>query len=90
MSPERSGVRLRDIGDARIELSEPVSQDLEAETARHRIAFPWLISGAALLLLFGILIGLFLMDGFWKPPPPSAVKSTIRFEAGHWLAGIMN
>jgi len=79
--------RLRDIGDARIEIGGPATYPLEAETARRRFSLPWLAAVVAITLLAGILIGRILIGRPQPAPALSVVISTIKVEPGHWLDG---
>ncbi|MDM7994127.1 MAG: protein kinase [Acidobacteriota bacterium] len=82
-------LRLRDIGDARIELSESASQAPYVESVPRRISFLRLMFGAAALIVISILVSLFITGGLRKPVPPSALRSIIPVEEGHWLAAVM-
>jgi serine/threonine-protein kinase len=79
--------RLRDIGDARIEILEPATQSSETETAWRRLPFLWLAVSAAVLLIVGVIIGPSLIGHFRKAPFVSAIKSTIQIGTGQVLAG---
>ena len=79
-------LRLRDIGDARIEIGEPAVHPSEPMPAPRRVPLGWLGAAAVLLLLAGIAIALALM-GYFQPHSPEPVVSTIKLEPGHWLAG---
>ena len=82
--------RLRDIGDARIEIGRSRnSVPMEAVPARRRFTLPWLVACAAIVLFAAVLIGLPLVRYFQPAPPASVVTSTIKVE-GHWLAGMRN
>jgi serine/threonine-protein kinase len=81
-------LRLRDVGDARLEIEAPVGYPSESVAARQRFSLPWLAAGAVVMLLAGILIGRLLI---WPPrstPSPSVATSTIKIEPGHWLDGV--
>ena len=83
--------RLHDIADARIEIGEAAAGrafPVEAAPAIRRFSLPWLITGAAVVLLAGIVIGLALMTYFQPAPSTSAVTSTIEVEPGYWLDGM--
>jgi eukaryotic-like serine/threonine-protein kinase len=81
------GSRLRDIGDARIEIAEPAVRPSETVPAPRRISPIWMVAGAAVLLVAGAIAGLWLMKYFRPTPSASAIKSTIKIRAGLALAG---
>ncbi len=82
------GERLRDIGDARLEIKEPAPYPSEAKTSRRRISPLWLGAGALVMLLAGILIERVLTGNFKPASPVLEVTSTIKVEAGLWLDGM--
>jgi len=78
------GLRLRDIGDAWLELESPA----ESLTAPRRFPIIWLASSAVVMLFVGILGGWFLRKDFQPgSSAPSVIRSTIKVEPGHWLDG---
>jgi Protein kinase domain/WD40-like Beta Propeller Repeat len=80
--------RLRDIGDARLEIEAPMRYPSGEEPARRRFSLAWLAGCTAVALLAGILIDRGLIK---HPQPallPSAITSTIKVEPGHWLEGM--
>jgi Tol biopolymer transport system component len=77
-------LRLRDIGDARIELTEPVSQPSETVSEPRRIPLPWLAAGAAVLLVACIIAGLGFIGYFQQAPTVSTVKSIIGVDPASW------
>jgi serine/threonine-protein kinase len=86
-------LRLRDIGDARIEIGESAAGDaipVEAVPAPRRLSLVWLAACAAVILLGGIIMGLALMSHFQPAPSASVVTATIKVEPGHWLEGMRN
>jgi serine/threonine-protein kinase len=80
--------RLRDIGDARLEIEAPVDYPYAVISAPRRPSFALLASGMAAILIAGIVIGLALMKYFRPAPSPSVVTSTIKVEPNHGLAGM--
>jgi serine/threonine-protein kinase len=82
--------RLRDIGDARLEIEAPAAIPSETVPASRRFSFPWLAAVAAAMLLAGILLGRFAIGPSKSAAPISApvVTSTIKVEPGYWLTGI--
>jgi len=82
--------RLRDIGDARLEIEAPVAYPSEAMAARRRPSLLWLVAATAVALLAGILIGPAIMR-YIRPatsPSVSVVTSTIKVEPGLRLDGM--
>ena len=80
--------RLHDIADARLELETPAPFPSEAAQAPRRLPLLWLVAGAAVMLLAGILIGPALIKHTGPAPSPSMVTATIKVEPGHWLDGM--
>jgi eukaryotic-like serine/threonine-protein kinase len=78
-------LRLRDIGDALIEIARPAIQPSETIPAPRRFSFRWLAVGAPLMLVVGIVTGLALIKYFHQAPPALAVKSIIKVEPGQQL-----
>jgi len=81
------GLRLRDIGDARIEIGETAVHPSKAVSAPWRLSLRWLSAVAALTLLAGIAIGFGLMR-YFQPAPAEPVVSTIKIKPGYSLAGM--
>jgi serine/threonine protein kinase len=79
--------RLHDIADARLEIEAPIIYPSEGIAARRRFSFLWLVSGAAIMLLAGILIDRVLIKHPQPPSSPRVVTSTIKVEPGHCLDG---
>ncbi len=80
--------RLRDIGDARLEIEPPFVYPAEAETARRRPSLVRLAAGTTVMLLSGIVIGLALLRHFRPASRAPVVTATIEVEPGHWLDGM--
>jgi serine/threonine-protein kinase len=78
-------LRLRDIGDARIEIAGPGTQPLETMLEPRRFSFPWMAASAAVMLIVGIVAGLGLVKYFQQAPSILTVKSTIKVEPGQQL-----
>jgi serine/threonine protein kinase len=74
------GQRLRDIGDARIEIAEPAAQASETAPAPRPISTLRLVAGAVVLLAAGAIAGLWLMQYFRPARSVSALKSIIKVE----------
>jgi serine/threonine protein kinase len=81
-------LRLRDIGDLRIEMGEPISQPLDAVAPPRRLLSRWLLAMAVAGPIAGILIGAGLMSYFRPTPSPPVTRAIIRIEPGQWLAGM--
>jgi len=80
--------RLRDIGDARIEIEESIAQPAEAVSVSRRYPFRWIVACAAVVLLVGILIGAALRKYSQPATSSPVVRSMIKVEPGHWLSGM--
>jgi serine/threonine protein kinase len=81
-------LRFHEIADARIELSEaPAAYPSEAVQAPRRPSLAWLVAGAAVIFLAGILIDRSLLRHTQSLPSASVVTSTIKVEPGHRLEG---
>jgi serine/threonine-protein kinase len=82
--------RLRDIADARIDMSEPIFEMPIPEPAKRRPAAPWLSVLIGASLIAGILLGLAMMKYLHlrHSPPLPLVKATIKVEPGLWLDGM--
>ena len=81
-------LRLRDIGDARIEMGESVPQSSEGAAASRRLSGRLLLAGIALTLIAGALIGAVLIWNFRHAPSALVTRAIIRIEPGQWLAGM--
>ncbi|MDD1751145.1 MAG: serine/threonine-protein kinase, partial [Methanothrix sp.] len=81
------GFRLRDIGDAWLEMEEPAAASSETLMARRRFPLVRLAACAVVLLLAGILTDRVWMKYFQPAPSASVVKTAIKVEPGHWLEG---
>jgi serine/threonine-protein kinase len=80
-------LRLHDIADARIEIGESIGQPLETVTVARRFSFGWLATGAAIILLAGLLIDLAVRKSTQPAPSFPVVRALIKLESGHWLDG---
>jgi serine/threonine protein kinase len=80
--------RLRDIGDARIEIGEPTTHSSETVPTPWRFPLLWLAAVAAVVFLAGILAERMLTKSSQTPIPASVVTATIKVEPGHWLDGM--
>ncbi len=79
--------RMRDIGDARLEIGEPATYPPEAVPVPHRFSLLWLAAGAAVMLLAGILIDRIFFKHPQPATSPSMITSTIKVEPGQRLQG---
>ena len=79
--------RMRDIGDARLEIEAPTGYPSESVTAPRRFSLVWLGVCAAGMLLAGIFVDRVLIKHAQPAPPASVVTSTIKVEPGHRLQG---
>jgi len=79
--------RLRDIGDARLEIEEAGAHPLEAAAVSRRLPLLWMASAAVVMFLSGFLIDQILIKRPQPAPPVSVVTSTIKIEPGHRLEG---
>jgi serine/threonine protein kinase len=80
-------LRLRDIGDARIEIGESATYPSEAVAAPRRFSLLSLAAFTTVILLAGILIDRLLIRHPQSAPSPSMVTSTIKVEPGLRLEG---
>jgi hypothetical protein len=81
--------RLHDIADARIEIHESTGKPNETVIAARPFSMRWLALGAALVLLAGILIGRVLPKHSETVLQSRVVRSVIKLEPGHILAGMI-
>ena len=81
-------LRLRDIGDAQIEMGESVPQSSEGAAASRRLSGRLLLAGIASALIAGVLIGAVLIWNFRHAPSALVTRAIIRIEPGQWLAGM--
>ncbi len=79
--------RLRDIGDARLEIEEPEAYPTEAVIAHRRYSLPLLGACAVVILVAGIIIGSALIRYIRPTHAPSVLTTTIKVEPGFRLAG---
>jgi len=80
--------RLRDIGDARIEIEAPTVYPSEAATVPRKFTLLWMAVLAGVMVVAGILIDRTVSGRSQRPPAPEVVTSTIKVELGHWLDGM--
>jgi serine/threonine-protein kinase len=81
-------LRLRDIGDARIEIGEsPTSRSASSPVSR-RFSLWWLVPCVVVALLAGIFVGRMLTKSSRPLPSAPMVISTIKVAPGHWLDGM--
>jgi serine/threonine protein kinase len=74
------GQRLRDIGDARIEIEELAAQASETSPPHRHISTLRFATSAVVLLVAGAIAGLWLMQYFRPVRSASALKSIIKVE----------
>jgi hypothetical protein len=83
--------RLRDIGDARIEMQEQMALAKEPLRVSQRLLRVWVIAACATMLVIGALIGPAVMK-YFKPEASQilqhVVRSPVRLEPGYWLDGM--
>ena len=79
--------RLRDIGDARLEIEAPGTHPSESSAARRRFPLLWVAAISAVMLVAGIIAGRLLTKRSQPIPSPSMVTSTIKVEPRHRLEG---
>jgi len=82
--------RLRDIGDAQVEMLEGLSEPAEAIPVSQRFSLLRLMSISAVVLVIGLLSGMLVMKYFKSGPSPTSqpvVPFPVRVEPGHWLDG---
>jgi len=82
--------RLRDIGDARVETLEGLSEPAEVIPVSQRLSLLRLLSMGAVILVIGLLAGTAVMKFFKPAASPTSqpvVRSAVRLEPGHWLDG---
>jgi serine/threonine-protein kinase len=82
--------RLRDIGDARVEMLEGLSEPAEVPPVSQRFSWLRLLAIGAVILVIGLLSGIAVMKYFKLATSPASqplVRSAIRLEPGHWLDG---
>src|SRR5262249_53289283 len=79
--------RLRDIGDARIEIGESLDQPAPAVSVSRRLSLPGLIAWVGIALITGVLVGVGLMKYGQRTSPAAIARYVIKLEPGHWLDG---
>jgi serine/threonine-protein kinase len=82
--------RLRDIGDARIEIEEIGSQSAEEAIITKRFPLGWILALSTGCILIGGVIGNVTKSSGKGSNSPSPVNSIIKVEPGHSLAGMRN
>jgi serine/threonine protein kinase/Tol biopolymer transport system component len=80
-------LRLRDIGDARLEIEASATHPSESSAAPRRFPLLWTAAISAVMLIAGIIAGRLLTRRSQITPSPSVVSSTIKVEPGHRLQG---
>jgi serine/threonine protein kinase/Tol biopolymer transport system component len=80
--------RLHDIADARLEIEAPTAYPPEATPVRRPFPLPWLVAGAVVMLLAGILIDRLLIRHPKTTLSAPTVTATIKVELGYWLDGM--
>ncbi|MBP1598508.1 MAG: serine/threonine protein kinase [Acidobacteria bacterium] len=83
-------LRLRDIGDARVEMLEGLAEPAEVIPGARRFPLMWVLSVGVVALVIGVLIGLAAMGRLRPAASPASqpvVRASVRLEAGHWLDG---
>jgi len=82
--------RLRDIGDARIDIEAPMAYPSETAPARRRFSLLWVAAISAVTLIAGIIVGR-LSTGHSEPVSSAPViTSTIKVEPSHRLQGTLS
>jgi serine/threonine-protein kinase len=79
--------RLRDIGDARLEIEASGTHPSDASAAPRRFPLLWVVAISAVMLIAGVMAGRLLPRGSQPTPSPLAVSSTINVEPGRRLQG---
>jgi eukaryotic-like serine/threonine-protein kinase len=82
------GNRLHDIADARIEIEAPAAPPAETAPVRRLLPLPWLVGGAAVMLLTSVLVDRLIFRPSPSGPSAPTITSTIKVEPGHWLDGM--
>ena len=86
-------LRLRDIGDARVEMREGLSEPPELIPVSQRFSLLRLMSMGAAILVVGFLSGMAVMKYFRPAASPTSqpvVRFPVRLEPGCWLDGARN
>jgi Tol biopolymer transport system component len=80
--------RLRDIGDARIEISEAIGQPSAPEAVLiRRPGRAWILGGIICVLAVGA-IATFVMWHIKRAPSPTVGRLTLKLNTGLWLTGV--
>jgi eukaryotic-like serine/threonine-protein kinase len=86
-------LRLRDVGDARLEISGAALEPSMPAGPSRPLSPGQLTAASVAILVVGVLIGLVAMRS-WRPgvsqPPQPVVRTTMKLEPGHWLDGVRN
>ncbi len=80
--------RLRDIGDAKIEIEERSAVLPEEFRGMRRFPLRWILGGGTALLAIGILIGQLVLKPSRPESSSNPIVSTIKLEPGHSLTGL--
>ncbi len=81
--------RLRDIGEARIQIEGIDSFHSEIKrTVPRKLSLLWVSACSVALLLAGILVGRILAGIFQPAPSLAVVTSIVKVERGYWLDGM--
>jgi serine/threonine-protein kinase len=79
--------RLRDMGDARLEIEASGTHPSDASAAPRRFPLLWVVAISTVMLIAGVMAGRLLPRRSQPTPSPSVVSSTIKVEPGHRLQG---
>ncbi len=85
------GLRLRDIGDVRVEMREELVEASSVIPVAQRFPLGWILSTGAATLLIGILTGPAVTKYFRhaaSPTPQPVVRFPVRLEPSHRLDGL--
>jgi serine/threonine-protein kinase len=85
-----TSLRLRDIGDARVEMRDGLSEPAEVMPVAQRFPLGWILSIGAAALVIAFLSGMVVMKYIRPAASPISqpvVRSSVRLEPGYWLDG---